>query len=223
MKKLRKQTQRVFIFILMMIIIFVILATQGNYTKTIANGVIKNLKVADGKSNIRGTIINVPIDSRPISRSNFANLVESAGYKYIEFSEGLDVNENEWETYIAGDTELLREDIESKFSYVGDDYNKERTTMIINGSSYFLGGLVATSDYNAYEDMDTKIQNLKSLVSTYNNIEYYVIFNIPRTLPDDRVLEYPEGTIDSTKVSGMEDYYNAEVNGTTLQQTKYFN
>ena len=36
------------------------------------------------------TIINVPIDSRPISRLNFGELVKAAGYKYIEISSGLD-------------------------------------------------------------------------------------------------------------------------------------
>ena len=36
------------------------------------------------------TIINVPIDSRPVTRLNFETLVKAAGYNYLEVSSGLD-------------------------------------------------------------------------------------------------------------------------------------
>ena len=212
--------------ILIIITIFFILIKSIFFTKiqkNISSGEIQNVSSSDGITSQRGIILNVPIDSRPISRNNFEYLVKAAGYDYVEFNGYLDENELEWEIYKAGDSKAQRNEINQEFKLNGEKYNKSNNTMIINGSSYFFGGLVATSDPKAYENMETKIQHLKELVSTYNNIEYYVIFNIPRTLPDSRVLEYPEGMVDGTKVSGMEDYYNAEVKGETLEKKTYFN
>jgi len=34
--------------------------------------------------------LNVPIDGRPVSRSNFENVVKAAGWSYSEVSAGLD-------------------------------------------------------------------------------------------------------------------------------------
>ena len=86
--------------ILLIIIIGSTLMNTISFTKIEKNtssGDIENVNTSDGKTAARGTILNVPIDSRPISRSNFQYLVNSAGYEYVEFSTGLDENKNDLE------------------------------------------------------------------------------------------------------------------------------
>ena len=50
----------------------------------------ENFQTEVSINSYRGTIINVPIDSRPISRSNFEYLAKAAGYNYVEVNQGLD-------------------------------------------------------------------------------------------------------------------------------------
>ena len=67
--------------------------------------------------------------------------------------------------------------------------------------------------------MDQKINTLKNLITSYTRPEYYVIMQIPRSIPDGRVLAYPSGITSTTKVDGLEAYYNKSIGKAAVQET----
>ena len=96
------------------LIVFVLITILGLFFTNNKNIFIKNYNKKErfesesSLNNYRGTIINVPIDSRPISRSNFEYLAKSARYNYIEVDQGLD-GMNIDEVYYKGETSDTRD------------------------------------------------------------------------------------------------------------------
>jgi len=168
----------------------------------------------DYATNERGTLINVPLDSRPVGRDNVENLAIAAGYDYYEISSGLDSASGD-SIYYSGNPTSIQNSLKSTVK----KHNNSDTTVIINGSSYFNGGLLATRNPDSYANMDSKITALKDVIDTYDKANYYVIFQVPRTIPDERVLPFPKGITSTTKVDGLEAYYNKSVGKAAVQET----
>lgn len=141
-------------------------------------------------SDISNTIINVPIDSRPITRSNFATLVDAAGFDYVEITSGLDWNSvNNWS---SGNIANVQNDLENKLASVTAD-NK---AVIINLSSYMFGGLIGTRNPNMYSEknINNSLTRLENLVKNNPNTTFYINAIIPRTLPDNRAYNWGTST-----------------------------
>lgn len=168
----------------------------------------------DYATNERGTFINVPLDSRPIGREYIQNLAVTAGYNYLEISSGLD-SANGDNVYRAGNPTTVQNSLANTVR----SNNYTDTTVVINTSSYFHGGLVANRLPSAYANMDQKISSLKTLLSTYTRPTYYVIMQVPRTIPDTRTIAFPSGVTSTTKVDGLEAYYNKANKKTATQVT----
>ena len=62
--------------------------------------------------------------------------------------------------------ELIRENVSKN--------NSSDTTVIINTSSYFTGGLVGSRCAAQYENTDTALKELLSLVTDYTQPKYYI-------------------------------------------------
>lgn len=187
----------IFCIICITIVAIVLLNINANY---IISKVNNNNKTQS--TNTRGTIINAPIDSRPVSRSNFSYLVGAAGYDYKEISDGLDYMGTDGTTYYGGNPSTVRSELSSTVS----NYNNADTTVIVNASSYFFGGLVEVNNYEKYNNID--VSAISSLISNNINPTYYVVINLPRTLPDFRVIPLPSGiSSEYSQVSGLQDYY----------------
>jgi len=148
------------------------------------------------------TIVNVPIDSRPITRSNFEYLVNAAGFGYKEIAIGLDKNNDYYEN---GDYNKVINETKNVVSKI----NNENTTVIINTSSYLFGGLMNSRGINAYQSINQKISSLTSLLTMYSDVKYYVTFIIPRTKPEERVINV-YGLYHDKPVSGLQCFYEME-------------
>lgn len=168
----------------------------------------------DYATNERGTFINVPLDSRPVGRDTVQYLATAAGYDYYEITSGLDSASGDT-TYRIGNPTSIQNSLTSTVR----NHNYTDTTVVINTSSYFHGGLVANRTPSTYENMDQKINTLKNLITSYTRPEYYVIMQIPRSIPDGRVLAYPSGITSTTKVDGLEAYYNKSIGKAAVQET----
>ena len=211
--------------ILIMIIIAILASMSGlYYNKTIMNSrIIKPMAL----NTSRGTIINVPIDSRPITTNNFEYLTKAAGYEYITIGNNKLDSMTTNGVYQIGNSGEIRAELWDAMFY--SNYNSSNNTVIINCSSYFFGGLIGTRNANQYVNRENKINDLRSLISTYNNPNYYVVINMPRILPDSRVTEFPiskennssygNRLTSSTLVKGLQDYYN----GTDTTTTRFDN
>lgn len=157
----------------------------------------------DYATNERGTFINAPLDSRPIGREYIQNLAVTAGYNYVEISSGLDYANGD-NSYRAGNPTTVQTSLANTVRV----NNYTDTTVVINTSSYFHGGLIANRMLSSYANMDQKMSSLKNLLSSYTRPTYYVIMQVPRTIPDTRVLAFPSGITATSKVDGLEAYYN---------------
>ena len=194
----------IIISILMVLILDPIQRTSKYYAQKNDNA--KNFQTS------KKTIINVPIDSRPVSRINFGDLVGATEYEYIEISDGLDnmgKNTDVEGKYAHGDHNKVWQELR-KAIFSRDDENSD-TIVLLNLSSYFFDGLIETRNWSAYDDMEGKISELETILSQYPNPKYYVIMPIPRIRPDFRTIEYPDGTNQNTKIAtpvGFEDTQN---------------
>ena len=150
-------------------------------------------------------LINVPIDSRPVSRSKFSDLVTAAGYNYLEVSDGITdyVNNNIKSSWVIGNPIATRNQL---YNMVRNN-NTTDTSVIINTSSYIFGGLGATRSPRLYNDFSS-LNELESIVKTYNKPTYYVTAVLPRV--------YPEECLDDwswpIKVGGLNYYINGANN-----------
>ena len=145
------------------------------------------------------TIINVPLDSRPISLEYLENLASINNDKVLSISKNhLDKMENG--LYTTGNTFLIRQE----FSKLAKENNEIGNMAIINMSSYFFGGVIASRNSQSYQSFISAYNSLKKDITTYDNIKYYINLNIPRTLPEDRA-----GVIWKTnnKLKGLGAFY----------------
>lgn len=208
-----------------LLIVVVTILITSIFLATVKPGLIQEIwqqtSLADAKyqqtdyaTNERGTLINVPLDSRPVGRDNVENLAIAAGYDYYEIASGLDSASGETRYYAGNPTT-----VQNSLKNVVKSHNSKDTTVIINTSSYFNGGLVASRGYTSYSNMDQKINTLKNLLDSYTRPTYYVIMQVPRSIPDPRVLAYPSGVTATTKVDGLQAYYNRSQNKTAVQET----
>ncbi len=150
-------------------------------------------------------LINVPIDSRPVSRSKFSNLVTAAGYNYLEVTEGITdyVNNNQNNSWVLGNSSATRNQLTNLVS----TNNTSDTSVIINTTSYLFGGLGASRSPILYNDLSA-LDQLQNLVSTYNEPTYYITAVLPRVLPEQRVDDWSW----PIKVGGLKYYINGENN-----------
>ena len=160
------------------------------------------------------TIITAPIDSRPVSTEYLENLVNINGdtvlypnKKYLDIFSG---SEND---HFANSNEVRK----SIRDFVAKN-NNEYTTVIINSSTYFTGGLVGSRNSSQYNDIENGINELYNLINTYKNPSYYINIAMPRNLPDSR-----GGVIwsdDNNLIYGIGHFYNENDNKTVLEYIK---
>ncbi|ONI38605.1 hypothetical protein AN639_07435 [Candidatus Epulonipiscium fishelsonii] len=133
---------------------------------------------------LAATIITVPLDSRPISLEYLENLVNMGGDDFISVNkEYLDTNnELGYNIYKHGDSAQVRKNIEELVS----TNNTTNSSVILNMSSYIHGGLVDGRQVKSEEEINTALNELDTLITTYDNPIYYVHINLPRVLPDSR-------------------------------------
>ncbi|MBR6401480.1 MAG: DUF4127 family protein [Firmicutes bacterium] len=130
-----------------------------------------------------GTVINAPVDSRPVSCEYLGDLVELGGDTYIQADkENLDYFTAQLADSKFGDSEKVRADIFEKVSA----NNKRSTTVIINSSSYITNGLVGSRCGKNYKDIKTAMQDLETLLDTNKEPTYYFNLCMPRALPETR-------------------------------------
>ncbi len=161
-----------------------------------------------------GTVITAPIDSRPVSVEYLENLVNINGdtllypnEKYLDIFSG---GEND---HFANSDEVRK----SIRDFVAKN-NNEDTTVIINSSTYFTGGLVGSRNSSQYNDIENGIDELYNLINTYKNPSYYINIAMPRNLPDSR-----GGAIwsdDNNTIYGIGHFYNENDNKNVLEYIK---
>lgn len=160
------------------------------------------------------TIITAPIDSRPVSTEYLENLVNInddtllyPNKKYLDIFSG---SEND---HFANSNEVRK----SIRDFVAKN-NNEYTTVIINSSTYFTGGLVGSRNSSQYNDIENGINALYNLINTYKNPSYYINIAMPRNLPDSR-----GGAIwsdDNNPIYGIGHFYSENDNKTVLEYIK---
>lgn len=167
-----------------------------------------------GTTAFAGTVITAPIDSRPVSNEYLKNLVEINGDTLIyPQSKNLDIFSGGKNDHFANSNEI-RKDIKS---FVAKN-NNEDTTVIINSSTYFTGGLVGSRNSSQYNDIEKGIDELYSLINTYKKPSYYINIAMPRNLPDSR-----GGAIwsdDGKSLYGIGHFYNYDDKSEVLDYIK---
>ena len=155
-----------------------------------------------GTTAFGGTVITAPIDSRPVSTDYLKNLVEINGDTLLHSQKKvLDMFSGSGSDDKFADSKTVRKDVRE---FVARN-NSEDTTVIINSSTYFTGGLVGSRHSSQYEDTKEGIDELYSLISTYKKPTYYLNIAMPRNLPETR-----GGAIwpsDSKELFGMGHFY----------------
>lgn len=148
------------------------------------------------------TVMMVPLDSRPISIEYVENLTRLAGDDFIASNKSyLDFFSDQSTMYNHfGNSALVRQELAMNLM---KNQGKD-TTVIINGASYFTGGLVGSRSYSNYMQLQEGLNELQNLVTTYTEPYYYVNVVMPRTLPDER-----NNTIwpNKTKLKGLGNFY----------------
>ena len=167
-----------------------------------------------GTTAFAGTVITAPIDSRPVSNEYLKNLVEINGDRLLyPQSKNLDIFSGGKNDHFANSNEI-RKDIKS---FVAKN-NNEDTTVIINSSTYFTGGLVGSRNSSQYNDIEKGIDELYSLINTYKKPSYYINIAMPRNLPDSR-----GGAIwsdDGKSLYGIGHFYNYDDKSEVLDYIK---
>ena len=147
------------------------------------------------------TIINVPIDSRPISCEYLENLGKIGGDTVITTNKkNMDFfSSYEPDNHIGNSKEVRQE-----FKSLVRNNNNENTTVIINTSSYITNGLVGSRCAINYRDYKEALKELEEVASVYNKPKYYVNLPMPRVLPETR---FNKIWADNEKVKGQAWYY----------------
>lgn len=147
------------------------------------------------------TVINVPLDSRPVSYEYFENLAEIGGDKCITVSkDNLDYFSNNSSQNHLGNSSALREEV---YNLVLNNNNSD-TTVIINTSTYITNGLVGSRCGVNYDDYKSAMEDLNTLITNFPNPTYYINIANPRSLPEAR---FNNVWSDSNKIKGLGSYY----------------
>jgi hypothetical protein len=147
------------------------------------------------------TVVTAPIDSRPISCDYLADLAALSGDTVVyPDKEDMDLfSNNDADNHFA-DSAKVRESI---YELTGEN-NKENTTVIINTSTYFTGGLVGSRVGSNYKDIEKGLADLRQLTEDYDKPYYYVNLTTPRSLPETR---FNSVWRDTDTVNGLGYYY----------------
>lgn len=147
------------------------------------------------------TVINVPIDGRPISDEYLRNLTAIGRDEYISVSkENMDFFSSYEPDNHLGKSDKLREELYNTVS----QHNNEYTTVIINTSSYITNGLVGSRCGVNYEDTYNALQELHRLITDFPEPKYYVNLSVPRSLPETR---FNKIWCNDEKLKGLAWYY----------------
>ena len=222
-----KRTMQIVLIITILIMILSIFISVANSVKLSR----KNQDKASEYNTYRGTILNIPIDSRPITRSNLYYLMEAAGYDGIEVGTQYLDSMDQDKKYHVGDSAGVRESLSRTLSRYNLDNSSN--TIIINTASYFFGGLIGSRSYTQYGDREEKINDLREIVTQYNMPEYYVIIQMPRIYPDNRILEFPLSVENNsyyglqhtlyTPTKGLQEYYKEYIGESyNAEEATYF-
>lgn len=150
------------------------------------------------------TIINVPIDSRPISTDYLENLAEIGRDKYISMDKkNMDFfSSYEPDNHMGNSSEIRKE-----LKEVIENNNNPYTTVIINTSTYITNGLVGSRCGINYKDYKEALEELRAVMSENPQPRYYVNMPMPRTLPETRFNKiWP----DNNTIKGIAWYYLQE-------------
>lgn len=147
------------------------------------------------------TIINVPIDSRPISDEYLENLAKIGGDSYIS----VDKKNMDFFSAYEPDNHLGKSsEVRKELRNIVSQNNSDKVTVIINTSTYITNGLVGSRCAVNYSDYKTALEELESLMTTYSAPKYYVNMSMPRALPETRFNKiWP----DNKKIKGIAWYY----------------
>ncbi len=147
------------------------------------------------------TVINVPIDGRPVSGEYLAELARIGGDDCISVSkENLDF----FPAYVPDTREGKSENVRRELDKLVSEHNNKATTVIINTSSYITNGLVGSRcgvNYGSYKEA---LEELHSLAQKYTEPRYYVNIQMPRSLPETR---FNKIWCDDEKLKGLAYYY----------------
>ena len=150
------------------------------------------------------TIVNVPIDSRPISTDYLENLAEIGRDTVITMDKkNMDFFSSYEPDNHIGNSAEVRKEVENTVRANNNPY----TTVIINTSSYITNGLVGSRCSVNYSDYKSALKDLEKLTTENTNPRYYVNITMPRALPETRF-----NTIwaDNNKVKGLGWFYLKE-------------
>lgn len=129
------------------------------------------------------TVINIPLDSRPVSYEYFDNLSRIGGDNCITVSkDNLDYFSNDTTKNHLGNSLAVRDEV---YNLVLNNNNKD-TTVIINTSSYVTNGLVGSRCGVNYKDYKDAMEDLNTLITNFPNPKYYINIANPRSLPETR-------------------------------------
>ncbi len=144
-------------------------------------------------------IVISPIDSRPVSNIYFENLISLNNDKlYTIPVEELDIFTPDTERFAnsAAVREITRKNVSLNPS--------ENTTVIINASTYFTGGLIGSRCAEQYSKTDEALKELLSLIKEYPKPKYYINIAMPRNLPETRGQKI---WADNNKIKGIGAFY----------------
>ena len=106
------------------------------------------------------TVVTAPIDSRPISCEYLADLAALSGDTVVyPDKDCMDFFASDESLNRFADSAKVRQSI---YKLTGEN-NKESSTVIINTSTYFTGGLVGSRIGSCYGDIDTAMEDLCTL------------------------------------------------------------
>jgi hypothetical protein len=147
------------------------------------------------------TIINVPIDSRPVSDDYLGRLAEMGGDEYIAVSkENMDYFPADSSKSRFGNSKKVREELKELVS----GHNNEDTSVIISTTTYITNGLVGSRCGSNYADYKEALSDLKELAQSCDKPRYYVYMPMPRALPETRLNSV---WCDDDKYKGLAAFY----------------
>ena len=148
-----------------------------------------------------GTLITSPIDSRPVSNEYLGKLARLNGDDfYTADKKYLDMFTADGSEAHFADSAKVRQNLKSLIA----KHNSEDTTVIINASTYFTGGLIGSRCVENYGDTDKAIKELFETAQLYKKPKYYVNVAMPRNLPDSRGKAI---WCDDKKIDGLAHFY----------------
>ena len=129
------------------------------------------------------TIINVPLDGRPVSDEYLAELAKIGNDDYISVSKK---NLDFFPAYEPDTRKGNSENVRSELDKLVSEHNNKATTVIINTSSYITNGLVGSRCGSNYGDYKEALSQLHELAEKFPEPRYYVNIQMPRSLPETR-------------------------------------